>query len=115
MKSAPHPPPPVSYRVSHAVLGPLPKILGLSCKDAFELCSAQLDRKLTTGQSLRLRFHLMLCGICRHLPRQFRGLRELVRACERDDAHDNLSGAQLPPEVKKRIFEHLKNDSQPRF
>jgi hypothetical protein len=106
--------PPAIYRLSHAVLGPMLKALGISCKDAYELCSGQMDRELTTGESFRLRFHLMICGICQYLPKQFRGLRELVRACEHDPANDESSDAQLPPEVKERIVEHLKDGFPPK-
>lgn len=102
--------PPFVYRMSHVLLGPLLKGLGISCMDAYELCSGQMDRKLTVGESFRMRIHLMICSVCRHLPKQFRRLRELVRACEHDHADDEFSDAQLPPEVKERIVEHLKND-----
>lgn len=101
--------PPAIYRMSHAVLGPMLKGLGISCEDAYELCSGQMDRAFTTGESFRLRFHLMICSVCRRLPKQFRRLRELVRACEHDPADDESSDAHLPPEVKERIVEHLKN------
>jgi hypothetical protein len=106
--------PPTVYRLSHAVLGPMLKALGISCKDAYELSSGEMDRELAKGESFRLRFHLMICGICRHLPTQFRGLRELVRACEQDPAHDESSDAQLSPEVKERIVEHLKDGFPPK-
>lgn len=103
--------PPFIYRMMHALTGPFSKALGLSCRDAFELCSVQMDRELTRGESFRLRFHLLACGICRHLPAQFRGLRALVRACEHEHEHgvEEAGHEQLPPEVKKRIAEHLIN------
>jgi len=102
--------PPFAYRMSHAVLGRLLKASGISCKDAYKLCSWQMDRKLTTGESFRMRFHLMICAVCRQLPKQFRGLRELVRACEHGHADDESSDAHLPSEVKDRIAKHLKDD-----
>ncbi|MGL5018845.1 MAG: zf-HC2 domain-containing protein [Luteolibacter sp.] len=114
MKSARQPRrPPAVYQMSHAVLGPLLKALGISCKDAYELCSWQMDRELTTGESFRMRFHLMICAICRQLPTQFKGLRELVRACEQDHTHEESLHTQLPAEVKERIVERLKGDVRP--
>lgn len=93
-----------------AMMWPVLKVLGMSCKQTFELCSEHMDRKLTAGESFRLRFHLMMCGVCRHLPAQFRGLRELVRhACEHDHAQEEVSGDPLPPEAKARIAEQLKS------
>lgn len=106
------PPPPVAYRVMQAMMWPMLKVLGMSCKATYGLCSEQMDRKLTPGESLRLRFHLMMCGVCRHLPAQFQGLRELVRACEHEHAHEEPSDERLSPEAKERIFEHLKTDAQ---
>lgn len=104
--------PPLIYRMTHAVTGPMAKALGISCRDAYDLCSAQMDRELTRGESLRLRFHLIACGICRHLPAQFRGLRTLVRACEHEaeagHEHGESGHEQLPPEVKERIAARLK-------
>jgi hypothetical protein len=109
MKNDPQlPRPPIAYRVMQAMMWPVLKVLGMSCKTTFELCSEQMDRKLTAGESFRLRFHLMMCGVCRHLPAQFRGLRELVRACEHEHAHKESSNDQQNPEVKARIVERLK-------
>lgn len=108
MKLGPQPPPPLTYRIMHLALGPLQMALRLSCKDAFELSAAQMDRELTGGEAFRLKFHLMVCSVCRHLPRQFRLIRELIRACEHEQAHEDVSNAQLPPEAKERIIEQLK-------
>lgn len=103
------PPPPIAYRLMQAMMWPLLKVLGMSCKATYSLCSDQMDRKLTAGESFRLRFHLMMCGVCRHLPAQFHGLRELVRACEHEHSHEQPSDEQLAPDVKARIIQHLKN------
>ncbi len=114
MKSAPQiPPPHLTYRVSHAMMGRLLPLLGQSCKANFELCSKQMDLKLTPGESFRLRFHLMICGICRQLPAQFRGVRALVRACGHDHGGEELSQEQLAPAVKERIARHLKELPKP--
>lgn len=105
------PKPPIAYRLMQFMMWPLLRLFRMSCKTTFDLCSEQMDRKLTMGESLRLRFHLMMCGICRHLPAQFRGLRELVRACEHE--HEDPSDEQLSQEAKSRIFENMKSGSHP--
>jgi hypothetical protein len=116
MKNDPQlPPPPIAYRVMHAMMWPLLKMLGVSCKDTYQLCSEQMDRKLTPAESFRLRFHLMMCGACRHLPAQFSGLRKLVRSScdhehEHEHEHEESLGEQLSPESKERMLEHLKNE-----
>lgn len=50
----------------------------LSCKEASRLSSQALDRKLATGERFALRFHLMLCGACTRVDRQFRFLRRAM-------------------------------------
>ncbi len=77
---------------------------GASCRSAFCLCSEQMDRELTKGESIRLRAHLMMCGLCRRIPAQFDGLRSLVQACEHQDSHEEVSEASMTPEAKQRIF-----------
>lgn len=101
MTRGPQRPPPLTYRLMHAMLGALPKRLGLSCRDALELCSERMDRDLSKGESFRLRLHLIMCSVCRHLPAQFHGLRRLVQACEH--RHEESSTACLPEESKARI------------
>ena len=113
MKNDSHlPPPPIVYRVMQAMMWPVLKLLGMSCKEIYGLSSEQMDRKLTRGESFRLRFHLIMCGVCRHLAAQFLGLRKLVHLCEHDHGHEISNGEHLSPEAKERIFERLKSDSQ---
>jgi hypothetical protein len=113
MKTDPQlPPPPIAYRVMQAMMWPILKSLEMSCKETYNLCSEKMDRKLTPGESFRLRIHLLMCGICRHLPAQFRGLRELVRSCDHDHGPEESSNEHLSPEAKERIFERLKSQSK---
>lgn len=104
-----HQPPPVFYRMMQAVMWPMLKMLGISCKATYELCSQQMDRKLTAGETFRLRMHLMMCGLCRWLPAQFSGMRELVRRTHPHD-HDETSDECLSAEAKDRIASALRNN-----
>ncbi len=36
----------------------------LNCREVTELCSAELERPLRTGEALSLRVHLMMCSGC---------------------------------------------------
>lgn len=84
-----HPSPPrpaLSYRFMQALMGPFMKMAGLSCRHFAELCSAELDRPLTSGERFRYRFHSMMCRVCRPLPRQFAALSALTHCCEDDSA-----------------------------
>ena len=50
-----------------------------NCKHATELMSQALDRPLTLGERLRLRFHLLMCLGCRRTQAQFRFMHEALR------------------------------------
>ena len=52
--------------------------LMLTCKEASRLTSEELDRKLSVGQWLALRMHLMLCEGCTRVSRQFQFLRRAM-------------------------------------
>ena len=51
----------------------------LTCKQASQLLSQSLDRPLTRGERLRLRFHLLICQICKRFGQQIVGLRTSIR------------------------------------
>ena len=52
----------------------------LSCKQATELCSAEMERPLRLGEKLSLRTHLMMCRGCTHYHEQLKTLRQVMRA-----------------------------------
>ena len=103
-----HPRPSLTYRIMQAMMWPMLKAFGMTCETIFELSSAQMDRKLTRGETLRLRLHLIMCGLCRKLPAQFQRLRDLVRCAHEHDDHGDPS-LSLPPESKSRIALRLKD------
>ena len=96
-----------------AVMGPVMKLFGMSCRAAYELNLAKLDRPLTFGESLRLRLHMLMCGVCRKIPGQLKILRECTReACQQDHEHpEPLPEESLSDESKKRLAETLEKDS----
>lgn len=108
------PQPPRSYRLMQAVMGPLLRALGMSCRDITELSAARLDRRLTLGESMKLRVHTMMCALCRPLPRQFANLRELVRLAHEDPPPDPDPGPELPAEARARIAASLPSETDDR-
>ena len=52
----------------------------LSCRETARLLSQGQDRDLAFGERLTLRVHLAICDGCRNVNRQFKFLREAVRA-----------------------------------
>lgn len=52
----------------------------LSCRQASELMSQEMDRPLSLGERLGLRLHVLICSACDNYRRQMRVLRD---ACSR--------------------------------
>ncbi len=51
----------------------------LSCKDVSHLLSQAEDRPMTRWESLRVKWHLAACEMCRAFERQMAFLREAMR------------------------------------
>ena len=52
----------------------------LNCRQATEICSAEMERPLRLREQLSLRAHLMMCRGCTHYHRQMKTLRQVMRA-----------------------------------
>lgn len=73
----------------------------LSCKQASQLVSQSLDRKLARRELIALRLHLLLCSMCRRFTRQITTMRSMVRQLRQQvELDENI---QLPAEAKQRI------------
>lgn len=91
---------------------PLMKLMGMSCRHFAKLCSERLDRPLTWPENLRLRFHGLMCHVCRPLPRQFENLRRLTRCCGQYPPAKSPAAAELSPEAHATIREALIHESE---
>ncbi|WP_137936561.1 zf-HC2 domain-containing protein [Chitinivorax sp. B] len=61
----------------------------LVCKEATRLVSEAMDRKLTMGEQLSLKFHLTICSGCRNFNKHMQFLRSAARRLvDRDDGPD---------------------------
>lgn len=78
----------------------------LTCKEATQLVSQGLDRKLSWGDRLSLRLHLFMCEACARFKRQLEFLRTAVRqgAAQLDEA----SSLRLPATARERIQSALR-------
>lgn len=113
------PPPPRSYRLMQAMAAPMMKRLGLSCREFAKLASLRMDRPLTISETVRFRFHAMMCGVCRRLPSQFEAMRSVLHRCQTHGASGDVPGeaeeapatitddVRLDPAARKRILERL--------
>lgn len=90
---------------------PLMKLMGMSCRHFARLCSERLDRTLTLPETLRLRFHGLMCHVCRPLPRQFENLRRLTRCCVQHQVVES-SEPELPSAVRDRLQAMLQSEQQ---
>ncbi len=51
----------------------------LDCRQATQLMSQRMDRRLGLAERMGLKLHLMMCGGCRNFGRQMNFLRESLR------------------------------------
>ena len=77
----------------------------LSCKGASQLISQSNDRRLTRRERLALRFHLLICVVCKRFSRQLDMISSAVKRM-RNKAEANTE-VQLPPEARQRIADAI--------
>jgi predicted anti-sigma-YlaC factor YlaD len=82
----------------------------LSCKQASQLISQSLDRRLSLRERVSVRMHLAICDMCRRFTRQLHSIRLHIRASIRQVESDGH--IQLPQEAKKRIADILHTHQQ---
>ena len=80
----------------------------LSCKEATELASRSLDRKLPWPQRLSLRLHLLICHRCRHY---INHLFFMQRIATKIEQHIEKGQAVLPPQARQKIGARLQQQN----
>lgn len=58
----------------------------LNCREVTQLCSRELEERLTLGQRLSLRTHLLVCIGCSNFRRQMSTLRDASRRYAQGEA-----------------------------
>jgi hypothetical protein len=99
------PPPPWLYRVAARVLGPLEKMLGITCRDFVELSSEKHECALSTGKNIRYFLHRLICAICRKQERRMEHLDQLAGDVICKEGCDHA--IKLGPEARERIRENV--------
>ena len=82
----------------------------ISCQEASQLVSQQIDRPLNLKDRLRLQAHLLICKACPALHRKFEILH---RAGQQYILRDEACGNEYPdlsPETKERIVKSLRQE-----
>jgi hypothetical protein len=85
-------------------------VLNVPCREASQLVSESLDRKLTRAERWALRLHLLYCIACRRYRRQIFLLKSALRrpAGDRCPPQGPLSTTELGPEARERIKRRLR-------
>jgi len=79
--------------------------MNLSCKQASQLISQSLERRLYWRERLALRVHLMICKYCLRFSQQLRTLRVALSSMRANVEND--SSITLPSESKTRIAQAI--------
>jgi len=79
----------------------------ISCKKASHLISEGMDRRLTLRESISLKMHLIMCGACKQVLKQLKGIRILMRAYRKYILSKAISSSSLNQKVKNRIKQVL--------
>ncbi len=84
------------------------KWMRLSCEQTSPLISESLDHPLSLCQKMRLKFHFLLCGVCKCYLDQLKTLGGLARCVGQEDAVV-LKNEELRPEFKEQLKKTLKS------
>ncbi len=78
----------------------------INCRKARELCSKKLDGTITHKERFLLRFHLLLCSLCRNTLCQFQAIQKGIRTLF-EPYESESSDIKLPEEAKVQIKRQL--------
>ena len=84
----------------------------LSCKETSELLSRAQDERLSFPERMGLRFHLMMCSLCRGYEKQLRFIRQAAEALSQASAQDDESVSALSAEARERVKEALRQNQE---
>jgi hypothetical protein len=85
----------------------------LTCKEAAQLLSDSLDRKLPLSQRISLRIHLLMCKLCPRFQKQLQFLKDSLNQYQREAGAENLFIAvSLSEDARGRIRRALAGGSE---
>jgi len=85
----------------------------LTCRQASQLISESLDRRLTFSDRLKIRFHLFICDACNRFNIQIEQLCAAIKILTRETEND--SSIALPSDAKARIRKEIISASASNF
>jgi hypothetical protein len=81
--------------------------LRITCQDTTPLISELMDHNLPLEKRMRLKFHLLLCDVCRFYQKQLEIIQALARKLGREEAPTQQQ-AVLSEHAKIKIKDSLK-------
>jgi len=78
-----------------------------ACKRVSQLTSESFERELSLAESLQLKLHFAMCGLCRNY---HQSLKTMAGIFEHIREHDLKQEIQLPTEAKQRIQSVLEKE-----
>ena len=79
----------------------------IDCKQASQLISKSLDRRLSLRERLSLRFHTLICEYCRRFGQQLNTLRVALKRMNENVEND--TNITMPSETKTRIAKSIES------
>jgi hypothetical protein len=80
----------------------------LTCKQASQLVSQSLDRPLSWSERMQLRFHLLICNVCRHFKQQLNQLLIAIEQLKNETVLDQT--IQLSTDAKTKILQVIESN-----
>ncbi|MEE4363079.1 MAG: hypothetical protein V2J08_04050 [Desulfotignum sp.] len=78
------------------------------CKDVSQLISRSMDENMPLRIRMGIRFHLMMCSLCRNYKKQLWIIRKAVEKLDRMESfHDNPM--RLPDQVREKLKDLFKD------
>jgi hypothetical protein len=79
------------------------------CKDVSKLISRSLDENLPLRIRMGIRFHLMMCNLCRNYKKQLWIIHRAVEKLDRMES-TGTSPMRLPDQVREKLQDLFKDD-----
>ncbi len=77
------------------------------CKDISYLISKSMDKKLSLKQRLGIKFHLMMCDLCRRYKKQLDLIQKAISLVSNSEKSSDDLITPLPTKTKDKIKKHL--------
>ena len=81
------------------------------CKDVSALVSQGLDTRLPLTKRIGIRFHLMMCHLCREYKRQLTLIHRVLKRLDPPEV-ETTDLVPLPEGVKNRILEQMPPEAE---